>query len=317
MTRNTARRLLLILSAWLLFGGLVCLSQAQVPMTGAGKGVPGGTVGYQGPGDIVSGATAWWGLRGYNAAYVGNAANICTPLDAVCLDVTIVAGALNTTTLGTLACNNLTTICTIKTLYDQSGTNSCGGSPCNLAQATIASRPTYVAPGAANGCPTTTLSCMSFVSGVASLTNAGFGSISQPFSISLLFNRTANQAQYQNYFVGSDASHGIFGENVANSIFMSVGVSLATATAADAVFHAGQFVFDNSGGSHVYLDGVNNSVSLGSSSAWPTGTIFFGADGVRNCTPFVAFEIGFWPLGFSGGNAISLNAQQHSLGGGW
>lgn len=47
MSKDNARRLLLILSTWLLLGGLVCLSQAQVPMTGAGKGVPGGGGGEQ------------------------------------------------------------------------------------------------------------------------------------------------------------------------------------------------------------------------------------------------------------------------------
>lgn len=44
MKKQSARRLLFVLSAWLLFGGLVCLSQAQVPMTGAGKGAPGGGI---------------------------------------------------------------------------------------------------------------------------------------------------------------------------------------------------------------------------------------------------------------------------------
>jgi hypothetical protein len=52
---------------------LLCLalqSYAQVPMTGAGKGSPGGGASaYSGPGDQVASANAWYGLRGYSAAY--------------------------------------------------------------------------------------------------------------------------------------------------------------------------------------------------------------------------------------------------------
>lgn len=40
MRKSVGRRLLIVLSAWMLAVGLACLSQAQVPMTGAGKGAP-------------------------------------------------------------------------------------------------------------------------------------------------------------------------------------------------------------------------------------------------------------------------------------
>ena len=56
------------------------LSNAQVMLTGAGCAVQCSSVAsYTGPGDIVSGASAWYGLRAYNAAYAtgsNNAINI-------------------------------------------------------------------------------------------------------------------------------------------------------------------------------------------------------------------------------------------------
>ena len=84
---------------------------------------------YTGPGDVVSGAVAWWGLRAYNGTYaasLGKLANICTPLDAVCADVNSdTSGNFNLSGTGALLCNNSTSICTVKILYDQSGALSC------------------------------------------------------------------------------------------------------------------------------------------------------------------------------------------------
>src|SRR5215472_18681035 len=40
---------------------------------GGGGIISAPTTAYQGPGDIVSGATAWWGLRAYSAANIGTA----------------------------------------------------------------------------------------------------------------------------------------------------------------------------------------------------------------------------------------------------
>lgn len=311
MKKQTARRLLFVISAWLLFGGLVCLSQAQVPMTGAGKGVP-GAVAYQGPGDVVSGALWWAGLRGYNTAYTGNAANICTPLDAVCLDVTIVGGALNTTTLGTLACNNLTTICTVKILYDQSGNSNCGG-PCDFTQATIASRPIYVASGAANGCSTTAFPCMAFVSGTPGLISPNFSpvAVSQPYTASGVVNRTGDTGNFRDWvtltgttLVGAPGS--------ANTMRMSAGAEL-DATASDNAFHAIQALFDTT--CNLYIDGGGNTGACGSDPVQNGATFRIGSNFSASGYTGKVLEAGLWSVGFSAGNLTSMNSNQHSYWG--
>src|SRR6266436_5012205 len=133
---------------------------AQSMMTGVDRADAGAT--YVGPGNVISGAVTFWGLRAYSASYasgLGKIANICTPLDAVCADVSSdVNGNFNLAAVGSLTCNNSVSICTVKTFYDQVGT-ACSG-PCDMTQATIANRPTLVVPGAANGCPTTAKFCM-------------------------------------------------------------------------------------------------------------------------------------------------------------
>src|SRR6185312_1795341 len=62
---------------------LALLAQASagfaqgVTTLGAGSSAKAAAVaGYQGPGDVVSGALAWWGLRCYSAAYTGKVAEI-------------------------------------------------------------------------------------------------------------------------------------------------------------------------------------------------------------------------------------------------
>src|ERR1700733_9426847 len=43
---------------------------------------------YTGPGDVVPGALAWWGLRAYGAATAGTKAiNICRASDSTCEDI--------------------------------------------------------------------------------------------------------------------------------------------------------------------------------------------------------------------------------------
>lgn len=316
----TAHRLLMALSAGMLFVGLTCLVQAQVPSFGFPPGMfhnraalDAGAAAYSGPGDVVSGAKGWWGLRGYNAAYVGNAANICTPLDAVCLDVTIVGGSLNTTTLGTLACNNLTTICTVKTLYDQSGANNCSGSPCDFAQATIANRPSYVAPGAANGCPTTALPCMQFMAASSQrFVTGSLTTIAQPDTFSVVGQIDSDTGAGQWFIIDGGPQAGVAHSN-GSGTWIGFAGAVVGQTATNGAFHAGQFV----------LNGVSSSSSIdGSTATGDAGTsnaiTLFRMGTREGFTEFLngkVVEIGVWAVGFNGTQIGSMNSNQHSYWG--
>lgn len=80
---------------------------------------------YQGPGDVVPGAVAWWGLRGYSQA-AANAQKLAIRLqrasDNAQMDFSIKPnGALNTAAIQTFISG---TTATVVTLYDQTGNSN-------------------------------------------------------------------------------------------------------------------------------------------------------------------------------------------------
>jgi hypothetical protein len=90
--------------------------------TGLGlMGVSSGTVAssYVGAGDIVASATAWYGLRAYNAAYAtgsNNAVNVRRASDNSTQNIVILStGALDIATANTFAGTDATASCTIAT----------------------------------------------------------------------------------------------------------------------------------------------------------------------------------------------------------
>lgn len=308
------RRAILALAAGVLLSGSAAAywhSVAQVSTASA--------VAYSGPGDVVASASAFWGLRAYTAAYatgLGKLANVCTALDAVCADVSSDAnGNFNISAVGSLACNNTVSICTIKTLYDQIGTG-CGGSNCDVTQATIANRPTLVVAGAANGCPSTSLPCMNFA-GASSQCLAGTNSYTQaqPFSISLVGQRpTPGSIAVSVGFLSTRYVGWAVSANTVNSKWASAS-PITTASASDAAYHSLQFIISSSIGS-ISVDGATTAGNSGTGT--PATAPVIGA-GSTNCvtTPLSGFiaEAGIWPIGFSAGNISGLNSNAHSYWG--
>ena len=88
------------------------------------RGSGGGGGGYAGPGDIVSGATAYWSLyHCYNTAYGGNVADVYAPADASHTLITCTAGGTINETLQSLA-TTCASSCTVKEFYDQTGNSN-------------------------------------------------------------------------------------------------------------------------------------------------------------------------------------------------
>jgi hypothetical protein len=145
---------------------------------------------YAGLGDVNPSAYLSVGLRAYTAATAGTkAANICNSGDANCADVnSLVNGNFDVATAqGTpLNCGGAGGTCTVKTLYDKSGSLNCGGSACDFTNATAANRPTLVfnATGAGRA-------CMAF-NGSQFLTSPAATTINQPFSVASYLERTGN-----------------------------------------------------------------------------------------------------------------------------
>lgn len=145
------RRFAPSIAAILLCLGVYCLNgidiphfktaHAQVPMTGAGVGAPVVAASYQGPGDVDTGAVAFWSCgRAYSNAYAtGGSPQLCliygTTTTTTCILSAHASGALQgfadtstatpcvggTITVGTF-CNGVTNAtCQVQEAYDQTG----------------------------------------------------------------------------------------------------------------------------------------------------------------------------------------------------
>ena len=148
----------------LLLAGVTCL--AQVPMTGGGVPSPKGTVTYSGPGDVTSGAIAFYSCgRAYNLAYAQALSAACDVVDTATGLVTgtmhfLSTGFVNTTELTGVgqACH---VACSITKMYDQTGNGN------HVVQATLANMPGLTL-NAQNGLP-----CAAGVSTATNLSTAG------------------------------------------------------------------------------------------------------------------------------------------------
>lgn len=299
---------------------LATTAVAQVPMTGAGLPKPTAVASYSGPGDVVSTAAAFWGLRAYNGAYaaaLSKLANICAPLDAMCADVSSdVNGNFNLSAVGTLACNNTVSICTVKTLYDQSGALACAaGTACDVTQVTIANRPTLVVPGAANGCPSTAGYCMAFaLASVQCLFTATSFTLAQPFSYHSVGIRTGNVTTLQNMLAFTSAAQLLGFSNAANTVRVAAG-SAVTAAGNDSVWHNIDAVINNTSGA-LAVDGASTAGTVGASA--PSAVVIeFGARSTA-CIQSLdgkMIEGGIWPVAFSGANLTALNSNAHTYWG--
>lgn len=282
------------------------------PFPGPGGNNSGPPPSYSGPGDIASGALAWWGLRAYSLATAGTkAANVCNASDANCADVNTLANGdfdVSTAQGAPLSCGGAGGTCTIKTLYDQSGSLACTGSvACSLTQATIASRPTltFSCLGA--------LPCMTWTSSqvMRSVTNPGWSSShAQPFSGSAVGERTGSFTSFADIVAPSDTQVQLGFANSANSALLYAG-SIATATAADSAWHALQGLWSGAS-SVISVDGSASTVNAGTTGLTGAQQPCMGS--CNNGLTGKSTEAGVWASDISS-SFVALSSNQHSYWG--
>jgi hypothetical protein len=307
----TMLRIVPVLLALLLPGAAV----AQLTLMGVGGGYSGGGGGgaYVGPGDKVSGASMWWGLRAYSAAAAGTrAANICNSGDANCADInTLSNGNFDVVTAqgAPLSCGGSGGTCTIKTMYDQTGALACAGSTaCDVTQATIANRPTLVFSCIGS------LPCAAFArSGPQGLVTAASFTRAQPASAAFVGERTATFTSIQTAIGGGGSLTLIGWANNANILRIASGTNIGLGSA-DSVFHAVQGTWSSTVGA-LSADGSSNTGqntgATGFSVAIGFGSNNAGANGMDGRLT----EGGIWPLAFTTQNISDLNSNAHSYWG--
>jgi len=271
-------------------------------------GAPRSAPSYTGPGNIVSGAVAWWGFRGYNGAYSGNCCVICTASDAACETETISGGNLVLGTLGTTCLTSGT--CLVKTMYDQSGANACAGSTaCDVTQATVADQPAFTA-AALHSIPCATFNGAQYLETANSLT------LAQPFSYSAVAKRTGADTSINVIFTHHSTLNPFFAFAASTNTFEVTSGTAITATAADGSFHVIEAVQNGSSpASSLTIDGTTTT---GSSGAHTYGDdIDLGAAGFSGSNylngPFC--EGGIWSVAFTSTQITNLTNNQNSYWG--
>jgi len=249
---------------------------------------------FTGPGDVVSGAIAWWGLRAYSdATKTTNLVRIRRVSDNAEQDfASLSTGALDRASIVTFLAASTGRVVT---LYDQIGTK-------HVTQPTAGQQPVVNLSGIGSFVTAdfTAASTHALTSGVAV-------SRVQPYTFGTVAKHTN---------IGSQAE--LFAES-ANLVFMGYRVSADnqvnifnggsfTATASDAAFHALTPVFTGAA-SNIYVDGTSNAVSAGVA---PLGDLI--TLGGRGIIPFSGLlaEFGIWPSAFSGAQASSMSSNMHS-----
>lgn len=312
-----------LLVALVLCGPAYAASDLTGPTGGGGPGF--GVVGmvgsasapppsYTGPGDIVSGATAWYGLRAYTAAIAAAATqkliNIRNTATSETCDVIVatnggfgnVANCSGSSSGDTVAvfCALSGGPCAITEFYDQSGNGS------NATQATAGDQPALTL-SCINSLP-----CVVFNGTSDFLATAAALALSTTATISTVAERTGSFTSNMS-IMGESTQSNIAGfSSSANTVFVCQNCSFVTATAADSVWHALQFVATGTTGTFINVDGVPGSTGNPGSGSWGAVAMQIGR-GNGNLLKGNMTEVGIWSANFSSGNntAVCQNQQAY------
>lgn len=261
---------------------------------------------YTGPGDVVNGASAWWGLRCYNSAYTGNVADVYAPSDASHTLITCSTGGVLNETLQALS-TTCATSCTVKTLYDQSGGTNCTGTACDLVQATESLRPAYTLNCSAS------IPCMTFAGSnrlsTAASANAG---MVNPVTHLLMAKVTANFTSQHVFLIFRSTVNNLQHITSVNT-WQSYGGASINATASDSACHTGVGVA-NGASSAFYIDGSSVTGSGGTQNS--TGIIDLGHFNGGSFLTGTIREAGIWgSKAFTATEAGNLNTNMSAFGG--
>jgi hypothetical protein len=298
-----SRRALIRFGGAIFAPAIVGRAFAQVPMTGAGVGAPATAPSYTGPGDIASGAAAWWGLRGYNAAYsTGSnpAIDIVDQALANQLTVNILSnGKLDVSSVATWVAAHTVTTIFIKKSYDQTGNGNHIDAPRTAANYPTlvlndnGSLPAGVTPG--------------FDAVMRSTTNSA--DTNEPFSASVVAQRNGAITEANDItIVGATPS--ILGFDVTSGLVRARSGTTATTSAPESTTHSIQALF-NAASSIICVDGSNSTVNAGNNS---TGVGPYAFPNTYHAIKF--WEAGWWLSDISS-SFSALNTNQHSAANGW
>lgn len=301
----------------LLLLGLIFLSgsvQAQILLTGIGGKGAGGSA-YVGPGDIQSGAVAWYGLRAYSNAVAAPGTNKAIKLsrlaDSHVCDILLgSSGSLGlTTNCGTGGENGQSALSWMGTHVTCTGTISGTTLSCTGASGTPVANDMI---GAAGVVGLYVSSCGAFVAGVGSCTlNAPpAANISTPEPVNFV-NPVTVSTWYDQSGNGFDAVQSVtplFNPIGVNAVQVQANGVAVQATASDLALHGLQGVV-NGASSVINIDGTETTGTTNASAAGNHLCLgsYGHAGGCGTAKLFGSFsELGAWVAVPSGGVRTSM-----------
>jgi hypothetical protein len=230
-----------IVLALLLVGSAQAQMNSFFPGPGTVHSAGGG--GYTGPLDVIStNVIACYSLEACSAALRGTpAVNVCNStggVDVGCgnLSTDATTGLLVPATISGITCPGAN--CTIKTWYDQTAGNQCGGATCDLVTGagTVATRPTIIASGFGSGPAAVMSTTQSLDSFTSNLT------LAQPYTMSSVSCRSAAAGGTEIFFGNSASNGSMLWDNTPQlELFAGTIVAVAAATNNTWQFYAGAF----------------------------------------------------------------------------
>lgn len=266
---------------------------------------------YAGPGDVVTGATAWYGLRAYTFASIGSNCVDITYNDATTITyVTIAGGGINTSQIA----SDTTTHggpALISKLWDQTGNGN------HLIQSTAGNRPT-LALNVLGALPAMLFAGTSGAS-FKGLNVSGAPTQNPPFTYSAVANctNTTGGANTMMTSMAADVEFG-FRDASANNVYVyGNGAATVDVTTTMNAFHALQGIYTGSASSSITVDGSNTSPGTNPGNSGIVG-INIGSFLNTTTNPMNGYicEIGIWPGAFTiGGQDQVMNTNQHNYWG--
>ena len=284
-------------------------------------GAPGGSAGYVGPGDVVSGAWGWWGLRCYNAAYSGNVADVFDTATGTTTEtlLTCSAGGIMNQTINALSVT-CAIGCSIKILYDQSGNTNCSINACDFGT----SAPVSSWPVLSLNC-LGALPCMTF-NGTSSRFQAAHTptTLAQPLTISASAVRSTGTGEQNILSSNSGNATLLEFHNAANGADIYSGSTnfLIVPGVTDGTWHAFQGIFCSTASSpcstsgntsNLNVNGSDNTGNISNSSL--SANLFMGNDLQGSWLNGRIVEAGVWPFSFSSANNSAMSTNQRSYWG--
>lgn len=266
------------------------------PSSNTANATTSGSSSYSGPGNIASGAIAWWGLRAYNVAYATGsdpAADILRASDSATTTINILSNGNFDTATAVSFCASTT--CTVTKLYDQTGNGN---------NTTAVAAPVALTFNCIGSLP-----CMNFNGTSHFLASPGGSNIPQPWTISAVAERTGAFTSFGSIY-GDTSNEQLMFTTSPNTVSVFGGVLLPGA-ATDSAFHALQGIA-NGASSNLYIDGTANSGSAGTNAFVATGATI--GNGFNTLTGNMT-EVGIWPSAFSTSTATNLSSNQHTYWG--